>query len=1240
MIKSRIGFITTWNQQCGLATYAKYLLNQFDKDTFIVLAEESQGDRISSDEPFVTRCWKKGDSNFDKIQQVIELNNLKILYLNCQYRFFKQPEFSIFLKKIQSQGVKVIAHIHNPFTLHPDQQELIKSVNHVIVHSEENKLEVIANGASSNQISVVPHGVEKYFEPNRDLIRENLGITSSEKMIVAFGFVQPHKGMEGLIKGVAYLRTKGIPVKGFIVGGVNHSDPQSQQYLQQLIKYAEELGISEYIKFSTGFVSDRIVQEHLAASDLVLMNYHSQHYEASGACSLAIGAGALVATSIAPPFLSFGNAVWHITSGFPVELSMEILLTNEIIRKTILENAGEYNNRNSWKEIKNKLNTIFREMGIELSKSENIKIQTKKNKNMHSYRVLMQNRPTAISHPGGDTVVMDRIKKELELQGVTVTIDLDSKEDPAKYDLVHLFNFATPEYTKYLAERAFYAGTPYVVTTLYEDIPSFHNQSREIASCLIGYVSNAQNKEWWKKNKPDISKITKISKFDNTWTAAHAAGLFVTGEEEAKALRRDYKDIGEIFEIKLGCEISKRVAADKFIKEFSFKDFVLCVGRIESRKNQLMLLKALEDDSIPVVIAGSGFSYQPDYDQAVRAFKRRGPTLILGRLDNEMLASAYSAAKVHALPSWYELPGLVSLEGAYYGCNVVAGEAGTCKNYLGTSGFYCSADNEESIRGAVFSAFEAPRSRKLQDIVNEYTWQNVGKKTLEAYQSILGVKMKTENNIINLNVNGDAMSPTYDMDSELTDFQDLIEKGELATKSRKIDQAFELLRKAEKMNQNSARLMKALGALHLSNSESVEASKYFDKALSLAPNDAKCLIGRGMCETITRSYVSAFDYFVNALKSAPLEIVAIYQLLECGLNLGKYIEVISALETYLISMPDDLEMRYCLAACYYKNFQIQAAEIQTQLVLKKSPDHKAANELLIEMKKNNKMEVPSAIEAKIDTNETKIETKIVTVDSVTNSNVNISFTHNTLANRKLIQRDHQIDIQLAELNQEKRNGNLEKVKHGCDRIMFKGEATPDQIDYAKVLKAEVAILDGDLNEATRIYQETLITNPLCARALCGIAALSANRGDWLAAEAKFQEARNADPKCDIAAAGLGMCYGNSGNPMKAWDYYQEALQLNPENLRALLGVIELGYPFKRLKEVENGVKGYLDLHPADCNFIYSLAGCYFAQGRYPESLEELEKVLMFEPDNQHALELKDLIYSKVGVASTAEFKNQ
>jgi len=147
-------------------------------------------------------------------------------------------------------------------------------------------------------------------------------------------------------------------------------------------------------------------------------------------------------------------------------------------------------------------------------------------------------------------------------------------------------------------------------------------------------------------------------------------------------------------------------------------------------------------------------------------------------------------------------------------------------------------------------------------------------------------------------------------------------------------------------------------------------------------------------------------------------------------------------------------------------------------------------------------------------------------------------------------------------------------------------------------------------------------------------------GDWLAAEAKFQEARNADPKCDIAAAGLGMCYGNSGNPMKAWDYYQEALQLNPENLRALLGVIELGYPFKRLKEVENGVKGYLDLHPADCNFIYSLAGCYFAQGRYPESLEELEKVLMFEPDNQHALELKDLIYSKVGVASTAEFKNQ
>ena len=44
----------------------------------------------------------------------------------------------------------------------------------------------------------------------------------------------------------------------------------------------------------------------------------------------------------------------------------------------------------------------------------------------------------------------------------------------------------------------------------------------------------------------------------------------------------------------------------------------------------------------------------------------------LGRLDHHdpLLASAYAAARVFALPSWFETPGLAALEAALAGCSV------------------------------------------------------------------------------------------------------------------------------------------------------------------------------------------------------------------------------------------------------------------------------------------------------------------------------------------------------------------------------------------------------------------------------------------------------------------------------------------------------------------------------------------------------------------------------------------
>jgi tetratricopeptide (TPR) repeat protein len=834
-------------------------------------------------------------------------------------------------------------------------------------------------------------------------------------------------------------------------------------------------------------------------------------------------------------------------------------------------------------------------------------------------KILIQNRPNALSQPGGDTVVMERTKHGLEKLGVEVTIDLDCKEDLTKYDLVHLFNLATPDYTKALAQRAKAAGIPFVVTTLLEDVQNFHNQSHAWAQYLYSYVQNGQNKDWAAINKPDLSLVPQSQKFENSWTIQNAAGLFVTGPKEGQVISRDYGINLPIYPIYLGCEVSEDISADKFIQAYGVKDFVLCVGRIESRKNQLSLLKALEDVDVPVVIAGSGFTYQPGYAEAVKSFKRRAPTLVLGRLDKEMLASAYCAAKVHALPSFYELPGLVTLEGARYGCNVVAsGDSGTIEDYIGAAGFYCNPADENSIRSAVQRALAAPRSETLKQKAKMFSWENLGTQTLAAYRKILNIEV---NNTKVLGDKGAFMAPTFDLDTDTTVFQDTLERAELATKAGKTDEAQALFAQAEKLNPNSCRLRMSMGAFHFSNGKIKEAKASFESALDVDSNDVKSLIGRGMCEIFNKSHVTAYGYFVKALQINPLELVGIHQLIECAFVLNRFDESTEIIEKFLAKNPKDAEMRFCLAGCYYKLSKISEAKLELQNVMAQNPNHKGALEL----------------SARIANEESKVVATPTIAPTVVASPISETLIVAPPVQQR-VDRNIDADMKLAELNEKKRNREIEAVKTGCAELSKIQNLAADQIEFIKILSAEVAILEGALEAAHSIYDVVLKDNPRSARALCGKAALAANSNEWTSAQVMFERALQSDSRCDIAYAGLGMCAAQTQNFPKAWDLYSQALRINPENLRAVLGIIELGYPMKRLAEVEKAVRGYLDLHSADCNFMYSLAGCLFAQEKYSEATEELDRLLMFEPNNQHALELKQLIAPKLGY-SMAEMKN-
>ena len=349
-------------------------------------------------------------------------------------------------------------------------------------------------------------------------------------------------------------------------------------------------------------------------------------------------------------------------------------------------------------------------------------------------RVLFQGRENAFWLPGGDTEVMVRLKAELERKNIRVDFSHNCEEDLSSYDLVHVFNYSEPSALNAAGQK-----TPFVITPMHENTGLYARAAMETITAFRQFLMDKSHD----RLKASIANIANIpatnstASFDFTYSAADA--ILVSGEEEANQLKEKFVDLGPLLEVPLGFTRSRNaneIGPELFVEKYGVKDFVLCVGRLESRKNQLMLLYALRDDDIPVVLINSP-SPQPEYEEMCRLIERKGRTIITGRVSEEMLLSAYAAAKVHALPSWYELPGLVTLEAAWQGCNIVASDWGTIRDYLKEEAFYCHPAEPGSIRTAVADAMNRPKTDLLRNVVDVYSWEKEGCQVEKIYKEAI-----------------------------------------------------------------------------------------------------------------------------------------------------------------------------------------------------------------------------------------------------------------------------------------------------------------------------------------------------------------------------------------------------------------------------------------------------------------------------------------------------------------------
>jgi len=209
--------------------------------------------------------------------------------------------------------------------------------------------------------------------------------------------------------------------------------------------------------------------------------------------------------------------------------------------------------------------------------------------------------------------------------------------------------------------------------------------------------------------------------------------VFARSEYEKKYLIDAYGASAESFEIvPLGlsyCDSFEKVNKENFCFHLS--------SLYQPRKNVMRLIQAARKYKFELVLAGTKGS-DKDFAPLEDAIGNAKNITVLGRISEEKKKELYIRAKVFALPSVSEGVGIVALDAAHYGCDVVMTNFGGPKEYYNGMAEIVDPYDVDSIGKAIVKLMSISHQPQLKEYVDkEFSSDRIAEKLVTAYKSMI-----------------------------------------------------------------------------------------------------------------------------------------------------------------------------------------------------------------------------------------------------------------------------------------------------------------------------------------------------------------------------------------------------------------------------------------------------------------------------------------------------------------------
>jgi glycosyltransferase involved in cell wall biosynthesis len=361
-------------------------------------------------------------------------------------------------------------------------------------------------------------------------------------------------------------------------------------------------------------------------------------------------------------------------------------------------------------------------------------------------RALLVMRPDAYERFGGDTTLVVETAQALRALGVEADVVSTLTPDARGYEVAHVFNAMRPEVCGPQVESCRAARVPVALSTVWFDLREFLGRGSYYHELAIKAKDPSTLERRYRSMRSRSA--------DSFLSYRTRTRLTRDIEAQASVLRRAHVLLpnssveARDCMLKLGVrevpfEIVPVGASLQAAEAWSARRAgVLCVGRLEPRKNQTMTVLALRDVPVDLTIAGAAHDAYPTETLQTWAPRAR----FTGQVSDGDRSRLYGAAHVHILPSWIETVGLASIEAAAGGAQLVVSDRGPEVEYFGNDAEYADPADPDSLRAAVLRALARPaRSRgdALDRRIRALTWERSARATMRGYEvAIAQAKVK------------------------------------------------------------------------------------------------------------------------------------------------------------------------------------------------------------------------------------------------------------------------------------------------------------------------------------------------------------------------------------------------------------------------------------------------------------------------------------------------------------------